>query len=156
MAQILFWTTFRKNSFSFENGFALEALDTANTSNGRWKMLVAVIFFFTSVVPLKLYSTKTSGDKFILWHNPRPSVRYCLPTRMQFKKETAELTKEGTSVVEEKIDKLEKTVINLEEQYSVIFVSHNIVLTVIDGEICIAITWTSSAQVCNVCCLHQS
>jgi hypothetical protein len=43
-----------------------------------------------------------------------------------------------------------KTVINLEEQYSVAFVGHNMVLTVIDGEICIAITSTSSAQVCNV------
>jgi len=43
--------------------------------------------FITSVVPLKLYSTKTSGDKFILWHNPRPSVRHCLPIRIQFKKE---------------------------------------------------------------------
>ena len=64
--------------------------------------------FVTSVVPLKLYSTKTSGDKFILWHNPRPSVRYCLASRVQFKKETAELAKEGTSVVEERINTLEK------------------------------------------------
>jgi hypothetical protein len=114
--------------------------------------------FITSVVPLKLYSTKTSGDKFIPWHNPRPSVRYCLPIRIQFKKETAELAKEGKSVVEERINKLEKTAINLEEQYlySVRFVSHNMVLTVIDGEICIAITSTSSAQVCNVCCLRQN
>jgi len=75
---------------------------------------------------------------------------------MQFKKETDEVAKEGTSVVEERINKLEKTVINLEEQYSVIFVSHNMVLTVIDGEICISITSTSSAKVCNVCCLRQN
>jgi len=46
-------------------------------------------------------------------------------------------------------------VINLEKQYSVLFVSHNMDLTVIDGEICIAITLTSSAEVCNVCCLRQ-
>ena len=58
--QILFWTTFRKNYFSFQNGVAMEALDTVNTSNVLWKMLVTMI----SVVPLKLYSTKTSGDKF--------------------------------------------------------------------------------------------
>jgi hypothetical protein len=112
--------------------------------------------FVTSVVPLKLYSTKTSGDKFILWHDRRPSVRYCLPIRIQFKKEIAELAKERTSAVEERINKLEKTVINLEEQYSVTFVSRNMVLTVIDGEICIAVTSTSSAQACNACCLRQN
>jgi len=48
--------------------------------------------FVTSVVPLKLYSTKTSGDKFIFWHNPRPSVRYCLSIRVQFKKKKIQLS----------------------------------------------------------------
>jgi hypothetical protein len=75
--------------------------------------------FVTSVVPLQLYPTKTSGDKIILWQNPRPSsVRYCRPICMQFKKETAELAKEKISIVEESIKKLETTVITLEEQNS--------------------------------------
>jgi hypothetical protein len=65
--------------------------------------------FITSVVPLQLYSTKTSGDKIILWQNPR--LRYCRPIRMQFKKETAELVKEEISIIEERIKKLETTVI---------------------------------------------
>jgi hypothetical protein len=57
--------------------------------------------FDTSVVPLQLYSTKTSGDRIILWQNHRPSsVRYCRPIRMQFKKETAEFAKEEISIVE--------------------------------------------------------
>jgi hypothetical protein len=44
--------------------------------------------FVTSVVPLQLYSTKSSGDKIILWQNPRPSsVRYCHLIWMQFKKQ---------------------------------------------------------------------
>jgi hypothetical protein len=56
-----------------------------------------------------LYSTKTSADKIILWHNPRPSsVRSCRPIRIQLKKEAAESAKEETSVVEERIKKLEK------------------------------------------------
>jgi hypothetical protein len=51
--------------------------------------------FITSVAPLQLYSTKISGDKIILWQNPRPSsVRFCRPIWMQFKKETAEFAKE--------------------------------------------------------------
>jgi hypothetical protein len=66
--------------------------------------------FTTSVVPLRLYPKNTSGDKLILWKNPRPSsVRYCPPIRIEFKKETAELAKEETSVVEESVQKLEKT-----------------------------------------------
>jgi hypothetical protein len=108
--------------------------------------------FVTSVVPLQLYSTKSSGDKIILWKDPRPSsVMYCRPIRMKFKKETAEFAKEEISVVEESIKMLETTVITLEEQNSVLSVSHNMVLTLIDGKICNAVTSTSSAQVCYVC-----
>jgi hypothetical protein len=62
--------------------------------------------FVTSVVPVQLHATKTSGDKIILWQNPRPSsVRYCRPIWMQFKKETAELAKEEISIVEESTKK---------------------------------------------------
>jgi hypothetical protein len=71
--------------------------------------------FITSVVPLQLHSIKTSGDKLILWQNPRPSVSYCYSIRIQFKKETTELAKEETSVFEEMIKKLEKTAKTLEE-----------------------------------------
>jgi hypothetical protein len=89
--------------------------------------------FITSLVYFQLYATKTSGDKFILWQNPRPSVRYCRPIRMQFKKGAAELAKEETLVVEERISKLENTAITLEEKKNV-FVSHDVVLTMIDGK----------------------
>ena len=62
---------------------------------------------------LQLYSIKTFGDKDILWQNTMPSsVKYCRPIRIQFKKETTELSKEQTSVFEERIKKLEKKVIN--------------------------------------------
>ena len=141
--------TVRKNSLSFQNGVAMEALATATTSNGHWKMLVTVTFFITLVLPLRLYSTKTSADKVILWQNPRhSSVRSCRPTWIQLKKEAAELAKEEMSVAEERIKKLEKTVINLEEQKSVVFVSHNVVSTMTDGKICNVITSTSFAHVC--------
>jgi broad specificity phosphatase PhoE len=79
-------------------------------------------------------ATKTSEDKFILWQSPIPSVRYCRPIRIQFKKEAAEATKEETLVVEERISKLKKTVITLVEQNNVVFVSHNVVLTMTDGK----------------------
>ena len=127
------------------------ALDAANTSNGLWKMLVTVKIFITSLVPFQLYSTKPSGDKFILWQNLMPSVRNCRTTWIQMKKEPTELAKEETSVVEEGINELEKTMITLEEQNGVVFVSHNMVLTMIDGKICNAISSTSQVQMCYVC-----
>jgi hypothetical protein len=68
---------------------------------------------------LSVVFKKTSGDKFILW----PFLRYCHPIWMQFKNETAELAKEEISVVEEQINKLEKPVITVEEQNSVIYES---------------------------------
>jgi len=72
--------------------------------------------FITSVVPLQLHSTKTSGDKIIHWQNPRPSsVRYCHPIQIQFKKETAQLAKKK-QVIEERIKELEKMVINLKNK----------------------------------------
>jgi len=71
--------------------------------------------FITSVVPLQLYSTKTSGDKRFLWQNPRPSVSYCYSIRIQFKKEMTELAKEETSVFEKMIKNLEKTMNTLQE-----------------------------------------
>jgi hypothetical protein len=39
MPYTLFWTMFRKNSFSFQNEVVMEALDTADTSYCHWKML---------------------------------------------------------------------------------------------------------------------
>jgi hypothetical protein len=55
--------------------------------------------FVTSVVPLQLYSTKTSGDDIILWQNPRPSsVRYCRLIWLQFEKETAEFAKKKRNI----------------------------------------------------------
>jgi len=56
MPQILFWTTFLKNSPSFKNGFEMEALDTANTSNGDSDRDI----FITSVVPLKVVFYKNT------------------------------------------------------------------------------------------------
>jgi len=36
-------------------------------------------------------------------------LKYCLPTRIRFDKETTELSKDKMSVVEERIKKLEKS-----------------------------------------------
>jgi hypothetical protein len=67
-------------------------------------------------------------------------MKYCHPIQIQFKKERADTAKEETPVYEERIKKLEKTAITLEEQNSVVLVSHKIVLTMIEGKICNAVT----------------
>ena len=84
---------FEKNSFSFHNGFAMEAPDTANTNNGHWKMLVTVIFLHLWILFSRIQQEYPKINLFF-WQNPWPSsVRYCLPIPKQFKKETAELAK---------------------------------------------------------------
>jgi len=40
MPDILYWRIYRNNSFLFQNGVAMVALDTANWCNGHWMMLV--------------------------------------------------------------------------------------------------------------------
>jgi hypothetical protein len=52
---------------------------------------------------------------------------------------------------EERIKNLETTVVNLQKQKSVVYVSHIMALTMIDAKICNYITSASSAQVCYVC-----
>jgi len=98
---------FRNYSFSFQNGVAMEALDSEYKQRSVEDDNDSDIFI-TKVVPLQLYSTKTSGNKFILWHDLRRSVRRCHLIRIQFTKGTAELAKEETSVIGERIKKLEK------------------------------------------------
>jgi len=56
MPQILFWTTFLKNSPSFQDGFEIEALDTTNTNNGDSDSDI----FVTSVVPLQVVFYKNT------------------------------------------------------------------------------------------------
>lgn len=102
--------------------------------------------FMTSFVPLQLYTTSAANKK-ILWQNPRPSsVRYCRPIRLQFKKETAELSKQETQYIEEQISKLHKTKVSTNG--SLFFVTHEMALTMLDGKVCNAITSTKSAQKC--------
>jgi hypothetical protein len=81
-------------------------------------------------------------------------MKYCHPIQIQFKTETADAAKEETSVVEERIKKLEKTVITLDEQNSVVLVSHTILLTMVEGKICNTVTEDDfcSSLLCMWCC----
>jgi hypothetical protein len=105
--------------------------------------------FISSFVPLQLYSS-SAPNKVILWQNPRPSsVRYCRPIRLQFKKETTEISKHEIDYIEKQISDLKKTQVRVANK--TFFVTHQMALTMLDGKICNAITDTTSAQKCYIC-----
>ncbi|XP_046401687.1 uncharacterized protein LOC124167721 [Ischnura elegans] len=98
--------------------------------------------FASPLVPLHLKSN-ISGN--FLWSNPCPSsVRYCRPIRLQWAKESKKLSIEEEKYIERQI----KTLKNLEiEKFSVKFC---MVLTMIDGKVCNALTNASSMK-CYIC-----
>ena len=106
--------------------------------------------FAMSMVPLQLYSVNVGGTKKkILWQNPRPSsTRFCRPIKLLFEKETAALTRREVQLVESEIKSLKPTKIVVEGNN--IEINQKLLLTMVDGKVCNAITDTS-AQRCYVC-----
>ena len=79
---------------------------SAKSYNQKWSgdMGNDTHIFCSSVVPLELSRADT---KEIIWTNPRPSsVRLCRPIRIQFIKETSEISKNEEEDLKNQIDKL--------------------------------------------------
>lgn len=103
--------------------------------------------FQSSFVPLRI----TYGSNCnILWQNPSPSSpNFCRPIRMRFVKETVDITNEEIKYVEDAAKMLEPTVVTFgEKTYSV---KCNMLLTMIDGKVCNAVTDTKSTMRCYLC-----
>ena len=97
--------------------------------------------FMASIVPLKL--TNTSGDT--IWQNERPSsTAFCRPWSFKFMQETESNVKIEMAAFETEIAELTPT------SYENTTISHNLLLTMIDGKIHSFISGTSSA-VCDLC-----
>lgn len=106
--------------------------------------------FFTSLVPLQLFSSKEEGNKIIVWENPRPSSpRYCRPIKIEFLKETAETTKTEVAYVQDQEKNLTPLKYYLRGKW--ITVNYNLALTMVDGKVCNALSENSSAQRCYLC-----
>lgn len=107
--------------------------------------------FFTSVVPLQLVSVdRKSNAKIVIWKNPRPSSpRFCRPLRLQFLHENTESTVNEERYINDQIKALVpyETIVNQNE----ISVEFKMMLTMIDGKVCNALTSTKSAQRCYLC-----
>lgn len=99
----------------------------------------------TSIVPLKL-----SCNERVIWQNPRPSsTRLCRPLKIEFLKETSITSKLEKERVENEIKNLENSIVLCDER--VITINHVLMLVMIDGKVCNAITGTTSTQRCYIC-----
>lgn len=96
--------------------------------------------FMISLVPIRLLS-----DDVIMWENDRPSSTfYCRPIMFKFMKETKESAEKERKVVEDQIKILHPT------KVGDVSVSHELLLTMIDGKISSYISDTSPAS-CDIC-----
>lgn len=103
--------------------------------------------FIFSLVPLQLRDE--SGN--IIWQNPRPSsTMYCRPIKFMFAKESTDITVFETNKLLKDISELLPTICCVDGA-SEISVKHELVLTMVDGKVCNALTETSSAQKCYIC-----
>lgn len=107
--------------------------------------------FLTSMVPLQLINgDPSSKENLVIWQNPRPSsTRFCRPIRIQFKRETTELSVMEMQHIQKQISELQPTKMPL--QNSDVFVQHKLYFTMIDGKICNAVTENASTQRCYIC-----
>lgn len=97
-----------------------------------------------SLVPLKLICTESN---IVYWKNPRPSsTRFCRPIRFLYAKETPCLIKEQIELIRSEIAVLSQTDIG-----KGVNVSHKLILSMIDGKVCNAITDNLFAMRCYTC-----
>lgn len=101
--------------------------------------------FLTSIVPIRVVANGKT-----LFQNPAPSsTRYCRPLRIQLIKETTEVSVAEKKIVEEQIANLQPFETVVDDRN--VRVEFRMILTMIDGKICNAITLTASAQRCYLC-----
>lgn len=99
--------------------------------------------FATFICPIKLVAMGTNN---VMWQNPTPSSPvYCRPLRLQFIKETPNVIRAEYESVTGEIDVLHPYV----EGNTV--VHHKLILTMVDGKVCQALTNTSSSSTCYLC-----
>lgn len=103
--------------------------------------------FTISMVPLEIRDPSTEA---VYWSNPHPaSTRYCRPLKLEFAKETMEKIVTEVRAIEEQINCLKPTSIEVERTLYEITVVMK--LTMIDGKVCQALTGTPSAATCYIC-----
>ena len=109
----------------------------------------------TSIVPLKLIVGENE-----VWVNQRSSSsHFCRPLRLQYKKETKEISQEEETLLRNEIENLEDHEIDLtldNGNHVKVKISFKVELTMLDGKVVNALTNTNSTQSCNVCSTKPS
>lgn len=97
--------------------------------------------FMTSLVPLKL-----TADGDTVWANPKPcSPRYCRPVQFSFVKETKEVVINEKTAMDNEIEALVPSKCQGHE------ISHQLMMTMIDGKICTYLSEAKSNAACYLC-----
>lgn len=107
--------------------------------------------FSISMVPIEIIAFKRySKQKVIIWKNTAPSsTRYCRPIKFVFAKETREFIRDEVSKIELQISAIIPTTVAIgEKDFNV---KPTLVLCMIDGKVCSALSEYSSSQVCYIC-----
>ena len=103
--------------------------------------------FLFSLVPLQL---RPVSSAVATWENPIPgSPLYCRPIKFMFEKETNARILEEVELVKVQIESLvtSKIIVN----GVTIEVSHDLLLTMVDGKVANALTGTKDSKVCYIC-----
>ncbi|KAK5645599.1 hypothetical protein RI129_006899 [Pyrocoelia pectoralis] len=101
--------------------------------------------FQSCFVPLKLIC----GEK-VIWENPTPSSpRFCRLIRFRYIKESPEVINEEIFYINNAINSLTPTVINLAGAKFI--VKYIFTMTMVDGKVCNAATGTTSTSRCYIC-----
>lgn len=102
--------------------------------------------FMIPMVPLRLESESCT----IVWQNLNPgSTKLCIPIGFQFAKESKELTLSEINKLETEIKRLTPLKV-LIDNFSC-KVKYKMLLTMIDGKVCQALTETPSSSTCYIC-----
>lgn len=101
--------------------------------------------FITCIVPVRLVS-----DTRVIWQNPSPaSTAHCRPLKIQFVKESKEISVAEKNRVDLEIRNLRNTTIISQDRQ--VEVNHKLIFAMVDGKVCNAITQTASTQKCFIC-----
>lgn len=100
--------------------------------------------FLTALVPVRIYS----GDTVVWTYERANSTRLCRPVKFQFVKETYAVVEENERLQGE-INSLHPTCVKVSGKH--FHVSHELMLTMIDGKICAYLAGTESMQRCPNC-----
>lgn len=105
--------------------------------------------FSISLVPLQLFCTK-NNCKRIIWQNPAPSSpKYCRPIKLIFTKETTETITKEVKNIDDQILLLTPTIIETNKLN--LSIKSILILSMIDGKVCNALSGNSSTQSCYIC-----